>query len=89
MPLSDVQHGARLEAVRMVMREIEQELLRAIDMHSSFNSAHEGYSVILEELDELWVEVKKAKSKRNPVDLHDEAVQVAAMAARFVMELCD
>ena len=39
--------------------DIEVELHRASEKHSAFHSGHEGYAVILEELDELWDEVKK------------------------------
>lgn len=51
-----------------------------------FNSAHEGYAVLLEEVDELWAEVK-----RNPCDgarMREEAIQVAAMALAFIAECC-
>jgi hypothetical protein len=50
-----------------------------------FNSVHEGYAVILEELDELWGECKE-KVPLNEV-LRNEAIHVAAMALRFVAEL--
>jgi hypothetical protein len=52
-----------------------------------FNSCHEGYAVILEELDELWQEVKKKKHERDIIKLRIEAMQVAAMAIRFLMDL--
>jgi len=61
-----------------------QEVAWATDKFPEFNSAHEGYAVILEELDELWTEVKgNSPSSR----LYEEAVQVAAMAIRFMTEL--
>lgn len=56
------------------------ELVRARDLHAAISSAHEGYSVILEELDEFWQEVKRKHS--DPELMWDELVQVAAMAAR-------
>lgn len=51
-----------------------------------FNSTHEGYAVLLEEVDELWDEVKSNGSNER---LKAEAVQVAAMAIRFIQELTD
>ena len=65
---------------------IYAELQRACKKFPPFNSCHEGYSVILEELDELWEEIK-----RNPKDMtriEREATQVGAMALRFLIDLC-
>ena len=53
-----------------------------------FNSAHEGYAVLLEEIDELWDEVKKNPKSRDMDKMREEAVQVAAMALRFLTDLC-
>jgi hypothetical protein len=50
-----------------------------------FNSPHEGYAVILEELDELWNEVKKKAPSKDRLRL--EARQIAAMTIRFAAEL--
>jgi hypothetical protein len=61
------------------------EALRAGDKWNPFNSLHEGYAVILEELDELWEEVKEKQHSRDR--LRTEALQVAAMAIRFAAEL--
>jgi hypothetical protein len=47
-------------------------------------STHEGYACLLEEVNELWDEVKNNGSKER---LRAEAVQVAAMAVRFIQEL--
>ena len=53
--------------------------------HQPFNSWHEGYAVILEELDELWDEVRKKECDKDKLRL--EARHVAAMALRFAAEL--
>lgn len=50
---------------------------------STFNTAHEGFAVIYEELDELWDEVK---SNGTPERLRREALQVAAVALQFAAE---
>ena len=65
--------------------DVQIELERALDRFPALNSFHEGYSVILEELDELWEEIKKKKPSE--IDMRKEACQVAAMALRFMMEL--
>jgi hypothetical protein len=67
---------------------IEKECLRACVKHpNSFHSAHEGYAVILEEVDELWDEVKLQTSR--PECLRKEAIHVAAMALRFLIDVCE
>lgn len=70
--------------------EAAEELVRAAMKHGSFNSAHEGYAVLLEEVDELWEEVKKGGSQPRSVEkMRTEAVQIAAMALRFINDVCD
>ena len=68
---------------------IQEECNRACERYPQFNSAHEGYAVILEEMDELWDEVKKSPKKRDPKAMRLEAIQVAAMAIRFLIDLCE
>ena len=67
--------------------EVLEELGRAPAKFPSFNSAHEGYAVLLEEIDELWEEIKQ-KEKDHPA-IREEAIQVAAMAIRFIRDVCD
>jgi len=70
-----------------LFNEVYQEFMRARQIHKQFNSAHEGYAVILEELEELWLEVKKRKADQSPERVRKEAIQVAAMAVRFIYDL--
>lgn len=72
------------KARAIVMRELND----AQSKFPKFNSAHEGYAVILEELDELWKEVKKNNKIRSKSRLKDEAKQVSAMAMRFLIDCC-
>lgn len=53
-----------------------------------FNSAHEGFAVLMEEVDELWEHVKTNQKKRDLAAMRKEAIQVAAMAMRFAKEVC-
>ncbi len=67
--------------------EVERELARATEKFPPFNSYHEGYAVIKEEVDELWDEVKNSHGadRAEVIDaIRKEAVQVAAMALRFL-----
>lgn len=68
--------------------EVSTEFDAASGAFPAFNSAHEGYSILAEEVDELWDEVKKNPAKRVPANLEKEAIQVAAMALRFLVDVC-
>jgi NTP pyrophosphatase (non-canonical NTP hydrolase) len=69
------------------LREVTEELDRALRKYPhKTNSAHEGYAVVLEELDELKAEVWRKQTKRRVKKMRKEAIQVAAMALRFAME---
>ena len=65
-----------------------QEIEAARSKHRPINSAHEGYSVILEELDEFWEEVRKKRSERSLERMVAELVQIAAMAQRTAEDVC-
>lgn len=59
---------------------VTQEKIRARELHPPYNSMHEAYAVLLEEVDEFWDEVRKKSSERNPQDVLDELVQIATVA---------
>lgn len=69
--------------------DVVAELARARAKFPPFNSAHEGFAVLLEEVDELWDEVKKSPGKRSLADIRTEAQQVGAMALRLIEDICD
>jgi hypothetical protein len=71
-----------------VLVAIMRELHGARALHDTFHSAHEGYTVILEEVYELWAEVMKKREQRNRPRMAAEAIQIAAMGARFVLDIC-
>lgn len=79
----------RAETPSTVFDDIEVEYVKAIGSFPAFNSAHEGYAVMLEEVDELWEEVKKNQKKRDVEKMRKEAIQIAAMAVRFIKDCCD
>lgn len=72
-----------------LLQQIREELSAAMAKWPPFNSAHEGYGVLAEEVDELWEHVKVNQRRRNLPAMRMEAVQVAAMAMRFALEVCD
>lgn len=71
-----------------VLLEIKSEVLRAKSKYpENFNSHHEAYAVVKEEIDEYWDEVKKNDKTRDLAKMRTEAIQSAAMLVRHVTEL--
>lgn len=87
-------------ATKNTLLEVGVELAKARATHAPMNGHHEGYAVILEELDELWEVCKRNTHKQSVVgveqarfekraEMRKEALQVAAMAVRFIEDVCD
>jgi len=72
--------------VNEIFDEVLLELNRSTLHYGNFHSAHEGYAVIQEEVDELWDQIKLKKA----FTFHKaEAIQIAAMAFRYILDLCN
>ena len=66
--------------------EVLNELQRAKAIwKDDFKNYHEAYAVILEEVDELWDEIKKKNQDKEKI--RKEAIQSAAMLLRLITEL--
>jgi len=76
--------------------EIEEDISKAImdeyyiaeRKFAKFNSAHEGFAILKEEVDELWDNVKL--NQKNPLrdeKMLKEAIQIGAMALRFIKDV--
>jgi len=77
-----------------LLRDVTEELDRVIRKPSGITyreckDPHHAYAVILEELEELWKEVRRRPNKRRPKRMKAEAVQIAVAAIGFAMEVCD
>jgi hypothetical protein len=71
-----------------VVQGVINEYQRAITKHKKpFNSPHEGFAILEEERDELWDEVKA--QHHNISAMRDECIQIAAVAIRFIVDVCD
>lgn len=87
-PLFSEKHKSKIKLQEsLLLAGAEAE--KAIENCPKFNSAHEGFAVLKEEVDELWDHVKKNQKKRDLAKMKKEAIQVASMAIRFASEVCD
>jgi phage terminase small subunit len=84
-----VYQGVPPENLRRFYRDVDQELARAMERYPRMNSAHEAYAVILEELEELWQEIKVKQARHDHAAMRREAVQIAAMVTRFVIDVLE
>ncbi len=81
------------DRLKWIIGLVTDELERATQnpANTVFNSYHEGFAVLWEEVDELWDEVKASKpvsqGYSNEKEMQKEAIQVAAMAMRFIYDL--
>lgn len=72
---------------REALNHISAEYRRAADKFERFHSFHEGLAVLMEEFEKLKTEVfRKDVSLRQ---MRMEAIQVGAMAVRFLVDLID
>lgn len=73
-------------SLNLVANHIINEVVRAKGKHPrDFSSPHEAHSVIEEEFDEFWDEVKAQKHDHN--GMRTELIQTAAMCVRALVEL--
>jgi len=82
------------QAMEMRNADIVAETKRAMSLHPSINTAHEGYAVILEELEEFWGQVKINPNKLSSTQraerldkMREELTHTAAMCLRTILDL--
>lgn len=81
-------HSGKREGLITLVSNIMKEYRLAAETYPPFNSPHEGYAIILEELEELKVHVFQNASLRDIEKMKNEARQVAAMSLRFMFDVC-
>ncbi len=70
------------------LEDISREVCRAKEMYpQNFVNQHEAYAGILEEVDELWAEIKKNQKGYNLEKQKEDAKQAAAMLVMLMVEL--
>lgn len=69
-------------------QEIFEEMVNASSNFPMFASEHEGYAILLEEVDELWEVVKLNQKSPDRLKLcRKECIQIGAMALRFLHDM--
>ncbi len=71
--------------LRVIIDAVVEEFVKASAANGRFHGPHEGYGVLLEEVDELWDNIK---CNAPPSEHYAEAKQVAAMAIRYMHDVC-
>jgi NTP pyrophosphatase (non-canonical NTP hydrolase) len=75
-------------SAEQILSAVLDEFDFASEKYPAMNSPHEGYAVLLEEVDELKAHVWKKQGQRDLEAMRKEAIQVAAMAIRFAHDVC-
>lgn len=68
-----------------LIQDVRTEMDRAVAENGEFHSIHEGWAVIKEEHDELWDIVKQKRHKRDPKEIRQECIQIAASALKTAL----
>jgi hypothetical protein len=70
-----------------IFEEVCDQMARDARRYGTFHSDHEAYAVALEELDEVWEQVKRREADRDRGFLRHELIQVAAVCLRWATQL--
>jgi hypothetical protein len=74
---------------RQTAVDVVEEVLSARKHYGAIASAHEGYAILLEEMDEVKEHVWIKQKNRDQAKLRKELVQLAAMAVAMIVEIAD
>ncbi len=66
-----------------ILQRVRQEVFDAHAMYGVLNSAHEGYAVLKEEVEEAWDDIKE----KDICAAKEEMLQVAATAISFILDI--
>jgi NTP pyrophosphatase (non-canonical NTP hydrolase) len=83
---ASAQAQAGFEKFALNMLDIADEYKKATSKFGVFHNTHEGYAILKEEVDELWDAIK---TNAPQAEIRKEAIQVAAMAIRFLCDLTE
>jgi NTP pyrophosphatase (non-canonical NTP hydrolase) len=84
----DQETGAAFDAAMDdVAAQVSKRATDAAAKYGAFTSAHEAYGVIIEEVAELFDEVRRKGHLRSRLALEQECIDIAAAALRYAAEL--
>lgn len=69
----------------ILSKEIEDEILRAVEKYGPYVSMTEGTRVLVQEIAELM----QAIENNDPKNIREEAIQVTAMGLRFLRQFTE
>lgn len=79
-----------MNKLQEILEDVKKEFKFATDKYGKFNSLHEAYAIVLEEVNELWEEVKTSQKDSSRIKfVRREAIQVATMAIRLIFDCCE
>lgn len=79
---NDPGNAGKENRVPDMVNDVLNEITKATATYGTFNSMHEGYAVLKEEVEEAWIEIKANNQKKALAEMK----QVAAMALKFLIE---
>ena len=65
-----------------ILKDIMEKVEKINGKHPTYNSPHEAYAILLEEVDEVWDEVKI--KDQNYTRMYNEVSDVACVCIRFM-----
>lgn len=77
------------DMIDAALADVKDEVESAMKKWPPYNSAHEGFAVLHEEFDELKAHVWTNQKHRDISEMRKEAYQIAAVAIRFVLDVCN
>lgn len=66
---------------------VKKEITKARKKHGKQNSIHEGFAILLEEVDEFWEHVRAKSHQRNYAELLKELVQIGSCAQKTAEDI--
>tara|TARA_Y100000310_G_scaffold331814_1_gene406118 strand:- start:16 stop:255 length:240 start_codon:yes stop_codon:yes gene_type:complete len=72
-----------------IIADVQKEIASGLEANGSFHSLHEAHSILLEEVEEFWDDVKMKASERDLNNTYNELIQIAAVALRTAEQIKD